>query len=196
MKAQVDRLRDQQAVAADYSERVQRLEEELSEQHKLLGFGQMPGRTPIPAEITGIFAFDNRLTLDVGSSEGVKPGMPVVSGRGLLAIVQTVDVTRCQALLLSSPVTQIGAIAQRTPPPAGLLRGEGGNTLVVEFMDQASAVQNGDEVVTSGFSSWIPRGIPIGRIIRIEDDPYFGTKRAYVYPYATVGAAREVYVLK
>lgn len=196
LRRQVAMLQAQAGAVADYTEQMQRKQSEIDDLRKLLRFRDLPGKTAIPAEVSGIFAYDNRITITAGSNEGVQPMMPVVSGRGLLALVQTVEADHSEALLLVSPVTQIGAIAVRNPPPAGLLRGEGGGVLYLDFLDPNAIVQSGDEIVTSGFSARIPPDIPIGRIIGIGDNPDFGTKRAVVFPWASLGAAREVYVLK
>jgi len=196
LRRQVTLLQAQSGAVADFKEQMQRKADEIDDLRRLMGFRALPGKTAIPAEVSGIFAFDNRITLNAGSDQGVGPGMPVVSGRGLLAIVQTVDTDHSQALLLVSPVTKIGAIALRKPPPAGLLRGEGGGNLYVDFLDPNEIVQNGDEIVTSGFSDRIPPDIPIGRVMSLEENADFGTKRAVVFPWASLGAAREVFVLK
>src|SRR5579863_8699169 len=95
---------------------------EIDDLRRLLRFRDVPGKTAIPAEVSGVFAFDNRITISAGSNDGVEPMMPVVSGRGLLALVQTVEPDHSEALLLVSPITMIGAIADRKPPPAGILR--------------------------------------------------------------------------
>lgn len=196
LKRQLAMLQAQSAAVADYTERVQRLQTEIDDLRKLQQFRELPGKMSIPAEVSGIFAYDNRISLTAGALQGVQPGMPVVSGRGLLAIVQTVASDHCEALLLVSPITKIGAIAARNPPPAGILRGEGGGVLYVDFLDVNAIVQNGDEILTSGFSERIPPNIPIGRIIGLETNVDFGTKRAVVFPWATLGAAREVFILK
>lgn len=196
LRRRIAMLESQQLAQADYAAHVERLESEIDDLRKLQHFASLPGRTAVPAEVSGIFAYDNRIALSVGSDKGIQPGMPVVSGRGLLAIIQTVASDHSEALLLVSPVTKIGAIGLRNPPPAGLLRGEGGGVLYVDFLDPNAIVQNGDEIVTSGFSDRIPPDIPIGRIIGIEENVDFGTKRAVVFPWASLGAAREVYILK
>lgn len=172
------------------------LKQQIQQLRKLNGFASEPGHTPVAADVIGLFAFDNRLTLDVGSNQGVTPGMAVVSGDGFVGTIQTVGSRTCQVLLVTSPALQIGAIGTRNPPPAGLLRGETSSTLIVEFMDPKTTIQIGDDIVTAGYSQLIPRGIPIGRVIRIEDNPDFGTRMAYVYPWVNIGSLHEVFVLK
>ncbi|HLK14819.1 MAG TPA: rod shape-determining protein MreC [Fimbriimonadaceae bacterium] len=189
-------LRAQAAAAADYAQQVQLRQGEIDGLLKLDRFKSLPGKTAVPAEVTGAFLYDNRITLDVGSNDGIQPGMPVISGRGLLALIQTVEPGHSEALLIVSPVTQIWAVAARNPPPAGLLRGEGPGSLYVDFLDPNAIVDIRDEIVTSGLSTRIPPNIPVGRVLRIEENLDYGRKRALVFPWASLGAAREVFVLK
>ncbi len=190
-------LREQANVIAQYSETVDRYVAEVDELRRFSGLPQLPGRERVAADVVGFFFNDNRITLDVGSSKGVAAGMPVQNAEGLVGIVQTVSNGSCQVLLLPSSSLTIGAIdTARNPPPAGLLRGENGSTLNLTFKDPQAPVQNGDQIVTTGFSDKIPRGIPIGQVIQVKDDADFGTRRAVVYPYVSLGTLREVWVVK
>lgn len=152
----------------------------------------------MPAEVIGYFPYENRFTLNVGWDSGVKVGQPVVAAGGLLGKIQVVTGKTSQVLLLASPEpsNRIGALALRNPPSAGLLRGESSATFVLEFSDPKAPVATGDLVVTAGFSEHIPRGIPIGRVIQVDDNVEFGKRQARVYPSASIGNVREVFVLK
>lgn len=185
-------LRSSEALSA----RIQQLQFDLDRIQKLQGLTNFPGRTAVAARVTGLFVYDNRITLNIGSASGVKPDMPVISGDGLVGVIQTVTTNESQALLITSPSIHIGAIADRNPPPAGLLKGENMHTLIVDFLDPNAPVAIGDEVVTSGFSTLIPRGIPIGRVFNIQNNPDFGSRRAYVYPWLNVGSLSVVKVLE
>lgn len=154
------------------------------------------GRSPVFARVVGLFPYENRITLDVGSAQGVRPGMAVLAQGGLLAVVQTTEPRRAQALLLVSPAQRVGAMVERTPPIAGLVRGDAADRLVLDFMDREGPLEVGDWVTTSGFSDMIPGGIPIGRVVRVEIDPTFGSRRARVAPSALIDAVREVAVLR
>jgi cell shape-determining protein MreC len=119
----------------------------------------------------------------------------------LVARVETVDANVSQALLITAPSTEarISAIVERQPPnpsPAGLIRGEGPNAITLELADPTATVESGDTVVTAGFSAEIPRGIVIGRVVSVQDDPAFGKRTATVFPRVALGQVREVVVLK
>lgn len=190
------RLKNQVASLAPYQQQIDLLQGQIDNLKLLQGFQIDAKTSKVPCEIIATFAYENRITLNVGSSRGIKPNMPVISGFGLLAIVQTVTSQTCQAELITSPTSTFGAISLRNPPAAGLLHGEDASTLIVDFLDPKAPIQVGDNLVTSGFSEFIPRGIRIGRVFRVEDNADFGTRRALVYPWASLGSARDLMVIK
>jgi rod shape-determining protein MreC len=191
------RLYDRLVANALYVEQSSRLQREIDNLRGLLSLPDLPGRARIPADIIGFVPRDNRLTLSVGTKQGIKAGMPVVGAAGLIGTVQTVAADRCGVLLLTSRGLTLGAIVlDRNPAPAGLLRGEDSDTLILTLRDPKAPVQIGDTVATSGLSEVVPRGIPIGRVIQVEDDIAFGERRAIIDPFASVGELREVVVLK
>jgi rod shape-determining protein MreC len=175
---------------------VSQLQTEIDDLRKLQRFEALPGRMSIPASVIGMFPFTNRVTLNVGSRQGVTPNLAVMAPQGLFAVVQTVSQDRCQAQLIFSPTTNIGAKALRKPPAAGLLRGETASSLIVEFLDPDSPVAVDDVVVTSGYSEFIPENLPIGIIWKLEDNTDFGTRRAVVLPYVSLGNVRDVVIIK
>ncbi len=198
LTAQNRALKAQLSAVALYAEKVDRLETEVDSLRAMQGFAEIPGKVKVPAEVIGFFPYENRLTVSAGSSQGVRAGQPVVTPDGLLGRVQVVTPSTSQVLLLSSPesTNRIGALAERNPPSAGLLRGESSTTYLLEFSDPKAPVSNGDLVVTSGFSEHIPRGIPIGRVIQVDDNVEFGKRQARVYPSVNIGTVREVFILK
>ena len=191
------RLKSLAQSAELYNAQLGRLENEISRLRALQGFGPIPGKERVLADVIGYAAYENRITLNVGEAQGVRPGMPVEAPEGLVGTIQTVEGNRSQALLITSAGLTIGAAdLNRDPPPAGLCRGENSNSLTVDFQDPKAPVEIGDRIVTSGFSDKIPGGIIIGRVISVEADEQFGRLRAKVFPAISVGALREVHVLK
>lgn len=179
-----------------YAERERALAVRLTQLEKLAKLRVPAGRTRVPAVAIGLFPYENRMSLNVGENAGVRVGLPVVTGEGLLGIVQTVSSTSCQVGLLASPSVRVGGMVLRDPPQFGIVKGYSATSLLLDFMDIRAQLAAGDWVVTSGFSQDVPRGIPIGRIISVERDPDFGTLQARIAPHVRVGLAREVYVLR
>jgi cell shape-determining protein MreC len=66
--------------------------------------------------------------------------------------------------------------------------------MTVQAID--SPLASGDLIFTTGFSPLIPRGIPIGRVISVENLQEIGATRARVLPIANVGSLREVVIIR
>jgi rod shape-determining protein MreC len=196
LRRDVRRLKANEASVALYAERIEQLTNENEELRKQEGLGRSPGLTRVVGDIVGYVARENRLTLNIGSSDGVAPGQAVVSSDGLLGVVSTVAPKSCQISLLGSANLIIGAVVARPTHAAGLLQGAGGNSMYIDFNDPKAEVKAGDIILTNGYSEKIPRGIRIGRVLTVDDIPEMGQRRATIFPSVTLGGVREVVVLK
>lgn len=191
------RLKDLAQSAEFYTEQIDRLHRQINELRLLTQLGPIPGRTRLAADIIGFFPRENRITLNVGERDGVKKGMPIESGRGLVGIIETVEPNRCQALLITSRgLTVGGMVLNRNPAQVGFLRGQDGTSVILSLQDPKSPVEVGDTVITSGFGELIPRGIIVGKVVQVFPSEEFGTVRATVDPVVSLGALKEVHVLK
>lgn len=181
-----------------YDARVELLTSEVENLRKLQGFGEVTGKVRIGGIVVGFFPTEARATLNIGSAQGVAAGCPVISGEGLLGVVQTVDRDSCLVTLIwsSSPDFKgVGGLILSNPPTASIVHGEGAGRLRMDI-DPNTNVKAGDRVVTTGYSARIPRGIAIGQVVEVVDDKDFGVKRIQIYPDADISTVREVVVLK
>jgi rod shape-determining protein MreC len=196
LSAENARMKSELAALRLYDQTVRQLTAEIESLRSLVKLPSF-SKQRVMAEVTGYFPNENRLTLNVGSANGVRAGMPAVTPEGLLGLVKAVEANSCSVLLLTAPSLKIGALViDRNPPSAGLLRGDGDGGYVLEFQDPKVPVKTGDTVTTAGFSEKIPRGIPVGRVLVTETDIDFGLLRARVLPAVSLGRVREVAVLK
>ena len=196
LTAENRRLKQLEIIARQYGETVDRLNREVDSLRALIDLAPVAGRTKVPALVLGYFPNENRVTISAGRSKGLKTGLAVVTGEGLVGIVQTVGESESQVSLISDPNRKIGALViNRDPPSAGLITGENASTLVLS-LDATMPVENGDTVATWGYSGLLPRGIPIGRVNQVYNDPTTGSKRVEVFPNVSLGSIREVVVLK
>lgn len=180
-----------------YGETVSRLEKENSALRTEMDLDKTYQREKVVGRISGYFPNEFRITLDIGKNKGISEGMPAVCAQGLVGKVQVVGQRDCQVLLLTSSAMQLGGISTKyNPPPAGLIYGENASTLVMKFLTPDVPVVSGDTIVTSGFSTQIPRGIVIGRVLSAESMPELGSSRARILPAVNVGDLSEVVILK
>lgn len=153
------------------------------------------GRARVNADIINYVPYDNRITLNRGSNDGVKPNLPIVTAEGLLALVSTVTEKTCQASLLTSSGVSVGGVANLPTPVAGFVKGEKSDRLVMDVFDNVD-IPAGTEIITTGYSEFIPRGIRIGIVSEYFNDQEYGIRRAFIIPSSRIGMSKEVVILK
>jgi rod shape-determining protein MreC len=121
----------------------------------------------IPARVinNSVRRTNNFLTIDKGSDEGIEPGMGVISSWGIVGKVRaassnysTVYSLLHSEMMISSLITANGVICTTS------WTGEDPLYSDLLYVPRHLNISKGDSVVTSGFSSMYPRGIPIGII--------------------------------
>ncbi|HXH60390.1 MAG TPA: rod shape-determining protein MreC [Fimbriimonadaceae bacterium] len=195
LRLENERLRALADSAKRYQENIDRLTARLESMSREVGYVPPPPRTKVFARVVGLFRFQNRATLDRGSESGIKPQMPVVAANGLFGVVDTVSKGSCQVLLITSPSIRVAAKVLSAKEVPAIARGETSVRLALDMLE-SDEIHTGDFVVTSGYSTTTPAGIPIGTVVEARDDPRFGTKRVFVLPNVQIGEVHEVFVLK
>jgi len=109
------------------------------------------------------------LTVNRGRGDGIAQQTPVIVPDGLVGRVVQVHRAAAVVQLLNDPASTVGAVVQRTRT-AGLVEGDAGGTVRFKFMARdGTSVATGDLVVTSGLGTLFPKGLPVGRVVKIED---------------------------
>ena len=153
-------------------------------------------------------AYQNTITIDIGSAAGVAVNDPVVApteDSGAL-IGKVVQVTGDQAVvtLLLDPQNYVTAGVQGEPNAVGLIKAASGQVgiLSLELIPNAVHVSENDIVTTAGFksnrlASYYPAGIPIGRVTSVSGNDTTGdTKVIQVTPFADFRNITDVLVLE
>ncbi len=108
------------------------------------------------------------ILIDAGESAGVRKGMTVVAGKGvLLGRIVEVSPFSSRVLLLSDSESAVSAVVGRTEA-RGVVRGEYGLGLVLDMVLQSDTLRAGDEVITSGLGGDVPRGLLVGTATTVE----------------------------
>lgn len=126
------------------------------------------------------------LTVNRGRGDGITQQTPVIMPDGLVGRVVQVHRSASVIQLLNDPASTVGAVVQRTRT-AGLVEGDAGGAVRFKFMARDGAsVAPGDLVVTSGLGTLFPKGLPVGRVVRIED------KGSALFHFAVLAPAVDV----
>jgi rod shape-determining protein MreC len=109
------------------------------------------------------------LTVNRGRGDGIVQQTPVIVPDGLVGRVVQVHRGAAVIQLLNDPASTVGAVVLRTRT-AGLVEGDAGGAVRFKFMARdGMSVAPGDLVVTSGLGTLFPKGLPVGRVVKIED---------------------------
>lgn len=130
------------------------------------------------------------VTVDQGTQDGVRPGMPVLAGLdGTGVLVGTVTDAGAGWSLVRFVVDERSVVAARAQPSGAIgdLGGQPGGQLVLRNVPVTEPIAVGDGVVTAGLrvgddASRYPGGLLIGRVQAVELDPNAVTQTAYVVP--------------
>ena len=118
--------------------------------------------------IAGAAAPDFRtVTVDKGTTDGLRPDQAVISPSGVVGRIIMPSARASKVQLLIDRNASAGALVERSRAQ-GVVLGNGGDRLRMEYVSSAADVKVGDLVVTSGIEGIYPKGFVIGQIESIE----------------------------
>lgn len=124
----------------------------------------------IPAKVVAnmVNRYDNFITIDKGSADGVKRDMGVVCGMGVVGIVYLVSEHYSIVIPALNSHSNISCTIQRRGY-FGYLRWRGGSSQLayLEDVPRHAHFKLGDNVVTSGYSSVFPPGVMVGKVLHV-----------------------------
>lgn len=139
-------------------------------------------------------AWNQDITLDVGSNEGVESGLTVVGSSGVIGQVISVTPGTCRVRLLSDPQSGAAAMIQSSRAE-GIVRGSLDGLLYLENIGADVNIQVGDVVLTSGLGGSYTRGLLIGTVARVEGSAGKDTRKIVVAPNGSVSLMEEAVVV-
>ncbi len=151
--------------------------EELSQENEILRKElNFIKKNNFPFVITQIIGKKNdlgfqTLIINKGKDDGLIEGLPVTTQGFLIGKIIKADKYTAQILPITENHSLIAAIIQNYPKTNGLVKGEYNLSLIMELIPQDIKIQVGDLVITSGLENNIPRGLVIGQIEKIINQP-------------------------
>ncbi|HST23616.1 MAG TPA: rod shape-determining protein MreC [Blastocatellia bacterium] len=135
-----------------------------------------------------------RLTIDLGSLDGVKLNMPVATAGGIVGRIISVGPNFSMVQVITDKQAGVGAMLQNSRAP-GQLRGRDDARCELKNISTSENVQEGENVVTTGLDRIYPKGMLIGTVERIDSDPNAPFYKIIVKPAAPVDRIEHVLVL-
>ncbi len=122
-----------------------------------------------------------------------RANQPVLSGAGLVGRVVVAAGPYAKVQLITDRAATVGALLERSRRQ-GVVRGDGGGALEMDFVPAEEDVRVGEAVLTSGIDGIYPRGIPVGSITAVEPGPSM-FHRLRLVPAVDFGRLDQVYLL-
>ncbi|MBO4942009.1 MAG: rod shape-determining protein MreC [Muribaculaceae bacterium] len=108
----------------------------------------------------------NYITINKGSKDGIKPELGVVDQNGVVGIVSNVGPTSARVISLLNPHFRLSCKIKRTDYFGSLVwDGNQPDEAMLEDLPRHTVFKPGDTIVTNGYSSVFPAGLPVGIVV-------------------------------
>lgn len=163
---------------------------------RLKGFRERHDVPMVPANVIAqdLSPWFRSIVIGQGSGAGIRTGMPVITDEGLVGVVVGTTPRAAKVLLTIDLQSRVDAYVQRTRA-RGTLRGTSRQTCEFEYVLRDDDVREGDVLLTSGLGDLFPKGLVVGRVTRVERQPYGLFQRAEVKTAVDLQRLEEVFVL-
>ena len=144
--------------------------------------------------------WQSQLVINKGTNTGLKKGMPVLSGAGIIGRISEVNTTNAKVALISDTSEDANRFAITIKGGSGDVNGivtgfnREKNQLIMGQVTSDSTIKSGDLVETSGLGGVIPAGLYVGKVARVTKDDYGLSKRIYIEPAADLGNITTIMV--
>jgi len=174
----------------ELKQRLAQLEEAKLENERiraLVDFADSQDLPTLGARIIGRPTDTRQLSIliDRGSNHGIKVGDAVIAAAGLVGQVVEVTPWNSRVRLITDSESGVAALVQRTRAN-GIVKGDIGGVLRLEFVDKKTPPVEGDVILTSGLGGIYPKGIVIGEVVSVS------TVSSDLYPAVTLASRVEI----
>ena len=114
---------------------------------------------------------DTVMVIDKGENDGIKKGQAAVNSQGIVVgKVASVKGEIAEIYLITNKDCRLAASIQNENKTAGIVEGELGLSAKMNLIPQTEDIQKDDIIITSGLEGDIPKGLPIGKVERVEKE--------------------------
>ncbi|MDE6048927.1 MAG: rod shape-determining protein MreC [Paramuribaculum sp.] len=138
----------------------------------------------------------NYITLNKGELDGVKPEMGVVDQNGIVGIVNLTGPHSARVISLLNPNLRLSCKV-KGHNHVGSLVWEGGDytSAILEELPKHAEFEEGDTIITSGYSTVFPEGVPVGVVtkgMRDHDENFYTLKVRLFTDFSTLSTVRII----
>lgn len=145
------------------------------------------GRDPSP--------FLDYVIINVGTDQGIRRGMPVVTDQGLAGRIEAVNAGAARVQLISDADSVVNIRLQNSRAEAVLLGSITGD-LSLDMIPVDTDVQPGELVLTSGLGGAFPANILIGQVVSVRSRSFDLFQTASIQPLVDFSQMNIVLVIR
>lgn len=138
----------------------------------------------------------NYITINRGSCDSIRPEMGVVDQNGVVGIVNIVGEHNSRIISLLNPNFRLSCKIKGNEAFGSLVwDGKTYEEAILEELPRHTIYNNGDTVVTSGYSAVFPEGIPVGIVIgneRTMDDNFYTLRVRLLTDFSHLSTVRVI----
>jgi len=169
---QIEKLKESNAKLRARLAQRKNADAELAQLKSVLDLAGQAGYKVVAARVISQGAstsFSQTVTIDIGTSSGVRQNMTVLSGEGLLGVVKESYANSALVMLATDPDFKVG-VRIAGSQQIGILSGGGSKRASLQLLDNQNVVKVGDVLLARGSTNnrpFVP-GIPVGVISAVD----------------------------
>ncbi len=139
-------------------------------------------------------SWSSTVTIDKGTGDGLSTGMPVSASNGVIGQIVECGATSSTVRLLTDEASSISAMVQSSRAQ-GMVVGSATGQVSLTLIRTSQTVNVGDVIVTSGLGGVFPKGLPLGKVTSVDNNPGSLYLDIVVEPFAHTENFEEVLVI-
>jgi rod shape-determining protein MreC len=138
----------------------------------------------------------NYITIEKGRLDGVEPEMGVIDQNGIVGIVNVVGDHTARLISVLNPYLRLSCKVKGEQQVGSLVwDGKNPSEAILEELPKHAKFIKGDTIVTSGYSSVFPEGVPVGTILsgtRDREDNFYTLRVKLFTDFSTLSTVRVI----
>ncbi|MBD5202939.1 MAG: rod shape-determining protein MreC [Bacteroides sp.] len=139
----------------------------------------------------------NYITINKGALDGIRPEMGVMDQNGIVGVVNIVGDHSARLISLLNPYLRISCKVKGQEHVGSLTwDGHSPDEAILEELPSHAVFNPGDTIVTSGYSSMFPEGVPVGTVVNgsrdRDDDNFFALRVKLFTDFTTLSTVRVI----
>lgn len=198
LRNEVERLRNQVLLSSYEKQQMAQVMKENERLRMLLGVSSRitQGKLMISSVVDyNPSPFKRVVTLNKGTSDGVRLGLPVMDAQGMMGKIISTSYYESHLLLITDADMQIPVMVQRTGARAILQGQSNSDELTLKFLPTTANIREGDLLETSGIDGHYPSGLPIAEVVGVESQAGAIFWKVIAQPLAKLHTSREVLIV-